>query len=83
MGAPVAGPARQDLAGELAGRADPPGDDEPAVAQAGVAGLGGADGAGAGGVDRGAYEHQPGWRGRGGLCGLAGVVLAEGLGAMP
>ena len=46
--------------GELVDRADPPGDDEPAFAEVDVVELGGADGAGAGGVDRGEHEHQPG-----------------------
>ena len=46
--------------GELVDRADPPGEGEPAVAQVDVVELGGADGAGAGGVDRGEHEHQPG-----------------------
>ncbi|HLM87986.1 MAG TPA: hypothetical protein VK284_02990 [Streptosporangiaceae bacterium] len=59
-GAPVAEPVEQDLAGELVDRADPPGDDEPAVAQVDVVEPGSADGAGAGGVDRGEHEHQPG-----------------------
>ena len=53
-------PVEQDLVGELVDRADSPGDDEPAVAEVDVVELGSADGAGAGGVDRGEYEHQPG-----------------------
>jgi hypothetical protein len=59
-GAPVAEPVEQDLAGELVDRADSSGDDEPAVAQVDVVELGGADGAGAGGVHCGEHEHQPG-----------------------
>ena len=46
--------------GELVDRADPSGDDEPAVAEVDVVELDGADGAGAGGVDCGEYEYQPG-----------------------
>jgi hypothetical protein len=42
-GAPVAEPVEQDLVGELVDRADPPGDDEPAVAQVDVVEPGSAD----------------------------------------
>jgi hypothetical protein len=61
-GAPVAEPVEQDLVGEFVDRADPSGDGEPAVAHVDVVELDGADGAGAGGVDRGEHEHQPGCR---------------------
>ena len=66
--------------GEFVDRVDPSGDGEPAVAHVDVVELDGADGAGAGGVDRGEHEHQPGCRGRGGSGGLVDVVLAEALG---